>query len=198
MAPEEQGDKEEQVSKETDDYLNSLLEGCLKDTEDSLSYEDNQEEDSDLLQDLSPEEASYSLQENLPSDESCLSLDDLAKRIEIAEVVPAEGLVSILKKRNDTVGDHPAQMQQKPSKRRVRFQEIDDSLDQDEVGGGSCILLVLLCIVTVLLSVGGTALYCTFGDMESPVCTDFADNMDFYYTKLLQGIAELKHWIYLS
>lgn len=86
MAPEEQGDKEEQVSKETDDYLNSLLEGCLKDTEDSLSYEDNQEEDSDFLQDLSPEEASYSLQENLPSDESCLSLDDLAKRIEIAEV----------------------------------------------------------------------------------------------------------------
>lgn len=198
MAPEEQGDKEEQVSKETDDYLNSLLEGCLKDTEDSLSYEDNQEEDSDFLQDLSPEEASYSLQENLPSDESCLSLDDLAKRIEIAEVVPAEGLVSILKKRSDAVGDHPAQMQQKTPKRRVRFQEIDDSLDQDEVGGGSCILLVLLCIVTVLLSVGGTALYCTFGDMESPVCTDFADNMDFYYTKLLQGIAELKHWIYLS
>ncbi|XP_057582098.1 consortin [Hippopotamus amphibius kiboko] len=198
MAPEEQGDKDEHVSKETEDYLNSLLEGCLKETEDSLSYEDNQEEDSDLLQDLSPEEASYNLQENLPSDESCLSLDDLAKRIEIAEVVPAEGLVSILKKRNDTVGDHPAQMQQKPSKRRVRFQEIDDSLDQDEVGSGSCILLVLLCIVTVFLSVGGTALYCTFGDMESPVCTDFADNMDFYYTKLLQGMAELKHWIYLS
>ncbi|XP_029085144.1 consortin isoform X2 [Monodon monoceros] len=130
MAPEEQGDKHEQVSKETEDYLNSLLEECLKDTEDSLSYEDNQEEDPDLLQDLSPEEESYSLQENLPSDESCLSLDDLAKRIEIAEVVHAEGLVSILKKRNNTVGDHPAQMQQKPSKRRVRFQEIDDSLDQ--------------------------------------------------------------------
>ncbi|XP_058389546.1 consortin [Diceros bicornis minor] len=197
MAPEEKGDKDDQVNKETEDYLNSLLEGCLKDTEDSFSYEDNQEEDSDL-QDLSPEEASYSLQENLPSDDSSLSLDDLAKRIEIAEVVPAEGLVSILKKRSDTVGDHPAQMHQKPSKRRVRFQEIDDNLDQDEVGGGSCILLVLLCIATVFLSVGGTALYCTFGDMESPVCTDFADNVDFYYTKLLQGMAELKHWIYLS
>ncbi|XP_008068543.1 consortin isoform X2 [Carlito syrichta] len=198
MAPEEKGDKDDQLSKETEDYLNSLLEGCFKDTEDSLSYEDIQEEDSDLLQDLSPEEASYSLQENLPSDDSCLSLDDLAKRIEISEVVPAEGLVSILKKRNDAVGDHPAQMQQKPSKRRVRFQEIDDNLDQDEVGGGSCVLLILLCIATVFLSVGGTALYCTFGDMESPVCTDFADNMDFYYTKLLQGMTELKHWIYLS
>ncbi|XP_037366222.1 consortin [Talpa occidentalis] len=198
MAPEEKRDKDDQVNKETEDYLNSLLEGCLKDAEDFLSNEDNQEEDSDL-QDLSPEEASYSLQENLPSDDTgCLSLDDLAKRIEIAEVVPAEGLVSILKKRNDTVGDHSAQMQQKPSKRRVRFQEIDDNLDQDEVGGGSCILLLLLCIATVFLSIGGTALYCTFGDMESPVCTDFADNMDFYYTKLLQGMAELKHWIYLS
>ncbi|XP_059268552.1 consortin [Mustela nigripes] len=198
MAPEERGGEDERVNKETEDYLNSLLEGCLKDAEDSLSCEDNQEEDSDLLPDLSPDEASYSLQEDLPSDESSLSLDDLAKRIEIAEVVPAEGLVSILKKRNEGVGDHPAQMQQKPSKRRVRFQEIDDDLDQDEVGGGSCILLVLLCIATVFLSVGGTALYCTFGDMESPVCTDFADNVDFYYTKLLQGMAELKHWIYLS
>ncbi|XP_019277941.2 consortin isoform X1 [Panthera pardus] len=195
--PEGGGAADERVSKETEDYLNSLLQGCLEDTEDALSCEDR-EEDSDLLPDLSPEEASYSLQENLPSDESCLSLDDLAKRIEIAEVVPAEGLVSILKKRNDSVGGRPAQMQQKPSKRRVRFQEIDDGLDQDEVGGGSCILLVLLCIATVFLSVGGTALYCTFGDRESPVCTDFADNMDFYYTKFLQGMAELKHWIYLS
>ncbi|XP_023565952.1 consortin [Octodon degus] len=198
MAPEDKGDKEDRVGKETEDYLNSLLEGCLKDTEDSLSYEDNQDDDSDLLQDLSPEEASYSLQESLPSDDSCLSLDDLAKRIEVAEVVPAEGLVSILKKRNDSVGDHPAQMQQKPSKRRVRFQEIDDNLDQDEVGGSSCILLILLCIATVFLSIGGTALYCTFGDMESPVCTDFAENVDFYYTKFLQGMAEVKHWIYLS
>ncbi|XP_037067087.1 consortin isoform X2 [Peromyscus leucopus] len=198
MAPEEGRDKEDQVSKETEDYLNSLLEGCLKDAEESLSYEDIQDDDSDLLQDLSPEEASYSLQENLPPDEGSLSLDDLAKKIEIAEAVPAEGLVSILKKRNDAMGDHPAPMQPRPAKRRVRFQEIDDNLDQDEVSSGSCILLVLLCIATVFLSVGGTALYCTLGDMESPVCTDFADNMDFYYTKLLQGVAGLKHWVYLS
>ncbi|XP_073904908.1 consortin isoform X2 [Castor canadensis] len=196
MAPEEKGDEQDQVSKETEDYLNSLLEGCVKDTEGSLSHEDNP--DSDLLQDLSPEEASYSVQEGLPSDGSCLSLDDLAKRIEIAEVVPAEGLVSILKKRSDSEGSHSAHMHQKPSKRRVRFQEVDDHLDPEDVGGGSCILLILLCIVTVLLSMGGTALYCAFGDMESPVCTDFADNMDFYYTKLVQGVAEVRHWIYLS
>eukprot|EP00070_Physeter_catodon_P037528 XP_028344422.1 consortin isoform X3 [Physeter catodon] len=95
MAPEEQGDKHEHVSKETEDYLNSLLEGCLKDTEDSLSYEDYQEEDPDLLQDLSPEEESYSIQENLPSDESCLSLDDLAKRIEIAEDTRMRGRIAL-------------------------------------------------------------------------------------------------------
>ncbi|XP_077024652.1 consortin isoform X2 [Tamandua tetradactyla] len=86
MAPEEKGDKDDQISKETEEYLNSLLEGCLKDTEESLSDEDYQEEDSDLIQDLSPEEVSYSLQENLPSDDSSLSLDDLAKRIEITEM----------------------------------------------------------------------------------------------------------------
>lgn len=87
MAPEEGRDKEDQVSKETEDYLHSLLEGCLKDAEESLSYEeDTQDDDSDLIQDLSPEEASYSLQENLPPDESLLSLDDLAKKIEITEV----------------------------------------------------------------------------------------------------------------
>ncbi|XP_074118676.1 consortin isoform X1 [Sminthopsis crassicaudata] len=193
---EEEEEDEEEVSKETKDYLNKLLEGCLKDSEPCLPYEENQE-DSDTLQDLSPEEASYSLQEPLPSDESFLSLDDLAKRIEIAEVVPTEGLVSILKKRNSE-GNQLSQMQQKSSKRRVRFQEMEDSLDQDEVGGGSCLLLVLLCIVTVFLSVGGTALYCTFGDVESPVCTDFAANMDFYYSKLLQGITELKHRISFS
>lgn len=34
--------------------------------------------------------------------------------------------------------------------------------------------------------------------MESPVCTDFANNVDFYYSKLLQGVAGLKHWVYLS
>ncbi|CAH6789576.1 Cnst [Phodopus roborovskii] len=158
MAPEEGRDKEDLVSKETEDYLNSLLEGCLKDAEESLSYEDIQDDDSDLLQDLSPEEASYSLQENLPPDDSSLSLDDLAKKIEITEVRQGG----------------------------------------NEVGSGSCILLVLLCIATVFLSVGGTALYCTLGNLESPVCTDFADNMDFYYTKLLQGVARLKHWVYLS
>uniref|UniRef100_A0A8B9P6I8 Consortin C-terminal domain-containing protein n=1 Tax=Apteryx owenii TaxID=8824 RepID=A0A8B9P6I8_APTOW len=116
----------------------------------------------------------------------------------LEEIAPAEGLVSILKKRDDREGKTIAQVQQRQTKRRVRFQEMEDTLDQDEVAGGSCILLILLCIATVFLSVGGTALYCTFGDMESPVCTDFAANVDFYYTQILQRMEELKHWIAFS
>lgn len=196
LAPEGRGDPDPRVSREAEDYLSSLLAGCLRGAEDSPSGE---EDDPDLLPDLSPDEASYSLQDDPPSpSDGSLSLDDLARRIEVAEVAPAAGLVSILKKRNDAVGDHPAPMQQKPPKRRVRFQEMDDNLDQDEAGSGSCILLVLLCVATVLLSVGGTALYCALGDLESPVCTDFAHNVDFYYTKLLRGVAELKRWVRLS
>ncbi|XP_042662528.1 consortin-like [Tyto alba] len=113
-------------------------------------------------------------------------------------IAPAEGLVSILKKRDDREGKTIAQVRQRQTKRRVRFQEMEDTLDQDEVAGGSCVLLILLCIATVFLSIGGTALYCTFGDLESPVCTDLAANTDFYYTQILRCMEELKHWIAFS
>lgn len=187
--------QEEEVNNdEPEDFFGRFLNGSIKDTEESLANLENQE-DSETLPDIPLEQASYISTEALLLDDSFSSLDELAKRIEIAEVVPAEGLVSILKKRDDSEGKTLAQIQQRNPKRRVRFQEMEDTLDQDEVGGGSCVLLILLCIATVFLSVGGTALYCTFGDMESPVCTDFAANMDFYYTQILQGVEELKHWV---
>ncbi|XP_074846142.1 consortin [Carettochelys insculpta] len=189
--------EEEVNNEEPEDFFGKFLNGSIKDTEESLTNLENQE-DSETPPDIPLEQESYSSTEALFLDDSFSSLDDLAKRIEIAEVAPAEGLVSILKKRDDNEGKTLAQIQQKNPKRRVRFQEMEDTLEQDEVGGGSCILLILLCIATVFLSVGGTALYCTFGDMESPVCTDFEANMDFYYTKLLQGVEELKHWIAFS
>ncbi|XP_038249895.1 consortin [Dermochelys coriacea] len=185
--------EEEVNNEEPEDFFGRFLNGSIKDTEESLANLENQE-DSETLPDIPLEQASYSSTEALLLDDSFSSLDELAKRIEIAEVAPAEGLVSILKKRDDSERKTLAQIQQRNPKRRVRFQEMEDTLDQDE-GGGSCILLILLCIATVFLSVGGTALYCTFGDMESPVCTDFAANMDFYYTQMLQGVEELKHWI---
>ncbi|NXM76181.1 CNST protein, partial [Serilophus lunatus] len=189
------GQEEKVNNEEREDLFLRFLNGNIIDTEESVS--ENQE-DFDSVPDISPERASYNSLEALSLDDSFSSLDELARRIEIAEIAPAEGLVSILKKRDDREGKTIAQVQQRQTKRRVRFQEMEDTLDQDEVSGGSCILLILLCIATVFLSIGGTALYCTFGDMESPVCTDFADNMDFYYTQILQRIEELKHWIAFS
>ncbi|NXI65881.1 CNST protein, partial [Anseranas semipalmata] len=183
--------QEKVKNEEQEDLFLRFLNGNIIDTEESFANLANRE-DFDTVPDISPERASYNSLEALSLDDSFSSLDELARRIEIAEIAPAEGLVSILKKRDDR------EVQQRQTKRRVRFQEMEDTFDQDEVAGGSCILLILLCIATVFLSIGGTALYCTFGDMESPVCTDFAANMDFYYTQILQRVEELKHWIAFS
>ncbi|NWI64078.1 CNST protein, partial [Todus mexicanus] len=191
------GQEEKVNNEEQEDLFLRYLNGNIIDTEESFANLANQE-DFDTVPDISPERASYNSLEALSLDDSFSSLDELARRIEIAETAPAEGLVSILKKRDDREGRTIAQVQQRQTKRRVRFQEMEDTLDQDEVTGGSCILLILLCIATVFLSIGGTALYCTFGDMESPVCTDFAANMDFYYTQILRRMEEFKHWVAFS
>ncbi|NXU41135.1 CNST protein, partial [Drymodes brunneopygia] len=188
--------QEEKVNNEQEDLFLRFLNGNIIDTEESADLAN--QEDFDTVPDISSERASYNSLEALSLDDSFSSLDELTRRIEITEITPVEGLVSILKKRDDRDGKTIAQVQQRQTKRRVRFQEMEDTLDQDEVSGGSCILLILLCIATVFLSIGGTALYCTFGDMESPVCTDFAANMDFYYTQILQRVEELKHWIAFS
>ncbi|XP_053158366.1 consortin isoform X2 [Hemicordylus capensis] len=186
--------EEEGKSEGPEDFFDRFFSGMQ---EDPLKYVDS-EGDGETIPHMTPEQALYSSSEGYSLEEGFSSLDELAKRIEIAETVPTEGLVSILKKRDDSEGKTLAQLQQRQSKRRVRFQEMEDALDQEEVGGGSCILLILLCIATVFLSVGGTALYCTFGDAESPVCTEFAANMDFYCTRMLQSIEELKQWISFS
>ncbi|NXA58867.1 CNST protein, partial [Mohoua ochrocephala] len=190
------GQEERVDNEEQEDLFLRFLNGNIIDTEDSANFAN--QEDFDAVPDISPERASYNSLEALSLDDSFSSLDELTRRIEITEIAPVEGLVSILKKRDDRDGKTIAQVHQRQTKRRVRFQEMEDTLDQDEVSGGSCILLILLCIATVFLSIGGTALYCTFGDMESPVCTEFAANMDFYYTQILQRVEELKHWIAFS
>lgn len=64
----------------------------------------------------------------------------------------------------------------------------------DEVGGDSCLILLLLCLVTVVISVGGTALYCTLVGTYSNICTDFAQNVDFYVTSVrgfFEGLGNL-------
>lgn len=65
----------------------------------------------------------------------------------------------------------------------------------DEVGGDSCLILLLLCLVTVVISIGGTALYCTLVDTYSNICTDFTHNVDFYVTNVRRFFEGLRHWL---
>ncbi|XP_053302970.1 consortin isoform X2 [Pleuronectes platessa] len=126
-------------------------------------------------------------------------LDDMAKLITVEEMSPASGLVSILKKRrvcvdNVSVSSSSETWPDKPTaKRRVRFRVPDDE-EQDVGGGDSCLLLFLLCLVTVVISVGGTALYCALGDAHSSVCHDFSRNADFYFGQIQRGITHMQHW----
>ncbi|XP_060924827.1 consortin [Limanda limanda] len=126
-------------------------------------------------------------------------LDDMAKLITVEEMSPASGLVSILKRRsvrvdNVSVSSSSETWPDKPTaKRRVRFRVPDDE-EQDVGGGDSCLLLFLLCLVTVVISVGGTALYCALGDAHSSVCHDFSRNADFYFGQIQRGITHMQHW----
>ncbi|XP_037602720.1 consortin isoform X1 [Sebastes umbrosus] len=128
------------------------------------------------------------------------TLDDMAKLITIQEMSPASGLVSILKKRHVYVDNVSVSASLEPqpdqisAKRRVRFKVPDDGYEQDVGGGDSCLLLFLLCLVTVVISVGGTALYCALGDPHSSVCQDFTRNADFYIGQIQSGITHIQHW----
>ncbi|XP_026149766.1 consortin isoform X2 [Mastacembelus armatus] len=129
------------------------------------------------------------------------SLDDMAKLITVEEISPASGLVSILKKRDACVDSMSVSGRSEPSpdkptaKRRVRFKVPEDSYEYDVGGGDSCLLLFLLCLVTVVISVGGTALYCALGDAHSSVCQDFSRNADFYIGQIQRGISQILHWL---
>ncbi|KAJ0002216.1 hypothetical protein NQD34_002012 [Periophthalmus magnuspinnatus] len=126
-------------------------------------------------------------------------LDDLAKMITVEELAPTPGLVSILKKRavynaSPTATGPELQSNKLPAQRRVRFKVPDDGFDNEMGGGDSCLLLFLLCLVTVVISIGGTALYCALGDAHSSVCQDFSRNADFYFGQLQRGISQIQHW----
>lgn len=107
-----------------------------------------------------------------------------------------DGLVSILKRRRASLDGLPPpnDVITKNSKRKVRFSEPEDGIEQDEVGGDSCLILLLLCLVTVVISIGGTALYCTLVDTYSNICTDFTHNVDFYVTNARRFFEGLGLW----
>ncbi|XP_026995610.2 consortin [Tachysurus fulvidraco] len=133
------------------------------------------------------------LEEELQKPEDAM-LDFLAKRIQVEEITPASGLVSILKRRVCDGGDDIFSTNKPVTKRRVHFHVPEDSLEQDEVGGDSWLLLLLLCLVTMVISVGGTALYCTFSDAQSNVCTDFSHNINFYMGKVQRSVDDITHF----
>ncbi|KAI4877711.1 hypothetical protein NFI96_031906 [Prochilodus magdalenae] len=112
------------------------------------------------------------------------------------QMCPSNGLVSILKKRACQENEDPANNfpSKPPFKRKVRFSETEDTLDNDEVGGASCLLFFLLCLVTVVISMGGTAVYCLLGGTYSNVCADFSQNMDFYFGSVWRGVDTIAHW----
>ncbi|XP_072236445.1 consortin isoform X2 [Leuresthes tenuis] len=163
-------------------------------------------------EDLPPQEAHVKQQEQTEVEEDyevdqadiireAPSLDYMAKLITVEEISPASGLVSILKKRSVYVDRVNVSASSKPrperatAKRRVRFKVPDDSYENEVGGGDSCLLLFLLCLVTVVISVGGTALYCALGDAQSSVCQDFSRNADFYIGQIHRGISQIQHWL---
>ncbi|CAL8314128.1 unnamed protein product [Lota lota] len=109
-----------------------------------------------------------------------------------------DGLVSILKRRRASLDGLPppgVSVEKHNGKRKVRFTEPEYAAEQDEVGGDSCLILLLLCTVTVVISIGGTALYCTLVDTYSNICTDFSDNINFYVVNVRRVFDQLKHWL---
>ncbi|XP_024146888.1 consortin, connexin sorting protein b isoform X1 [Oryzias melastigma] len=110
-----------------------------------------------------------------------------------------DGLVSILKRRRASLDGLPPPSDttslKQNSKRKVRFSEPEDGMDQDDVGGNSCLVLLLLCLVTVVISIGGTALYCTLVGTYSNICTDFTHNVDFYASNVQQFFEGVRRWL---
>ncbi|XP_061621865.1 consortin isoform X2 [Phyllopteryx taeniolatus] len=129
-----------------------------------------------------------------------ITLDDMAKLIAV-EMSPASGLISILKKRTlpsdylSLSASLESRSNKPTAKRRVRFKVADDGFDSDVGGRDSCLLLFLLCLVTVVISMGGTTLYCALGDVHSSVCRDFSRNVDFYFGQMQRGVAQLQQWL---
>lgn len=77
--------EEEGGSSGSGDFFQQFLNGCIKDREESVNYLGTPE-DSDTLAHIPAEQALYSSSESYSLEESFSSLDELAKRIEIAEV----------------------------------------------------------------------------------------------------------------
>ncbi|XP_035631269.1 consortin-like [Oncorhynchus keta] len=126
------------------------------------------------------------------------SAEDLDKLSQVEESSSADGLVSILKRRRASLYGLPPEgpdAAKHNSKRKVHFSQPEDGMEPDAVGGDSCLILLLLCLVTVVISLGGTALYCTLADTYSSICIDFSHNVDFYVVHVQRFLDRFSHWM---
>uniref|UniRef100_UPI003AAC41F0 consortin, connexin sorting protein b n=1 Tax=Centroberyx gerrardi TaxID=166262 RepID=UPI003AAC41F0 len=164
--------------------------------EQSMNEVEEEEEEEEELCEETPEEEEVKVE--WPAGVPQASAKDLAKLSHTEGSSSPDGLVSILKRRRASLDGLPPCSPvdtKNNSKRKVRFSEPEDGMEQDEVGGDSCLILLLLCLVTVVISVGGTALYCTLVDTYSNICTDFSHNVDFYVMNVQRFFDELRHWL---
>ncbi|KAM4633767.1 consortin, connexin sorting protein b [Polymixia lowei] len=182
----QQGEEEEEEEEEEQ----SLSTG----SEPSPRHTGRQEGEEELCEETPEEEVKVEWPAGVPQ----ASAKDLVKLSHTEGSSSPDGLVSILKRRRASLDGLPPTgppATKHISKRKVRFSEPDDGMEQDEVGGDSCLILLLLCLVTVVISIGGTALYCTLVDTYSNICTDFSHNVDFYVMNVRRVFDELRHWL---
>ncbi|TRY99800.1 hypothetical protein DNTS_014873 [Danionella cerebrum] len=123
--------------------------------------------------------------------DSQVPVEELERLIQVEEIYPSIGLVSILKKKIclEETENHPS------TRRKVHFREPDCLLDHEDSSKNSFLMLLLMCLVTVVASLGGTALYCQLGESYSNVCIDFSQNMDFYLGPVQQTMDFFLQWL---
>ncbi|KAM9354203.1 uncharacterized protein KZ484_012390 [Pholidichthys leucotaenia] len=168
--------------------------GGEEDTYEEGQEVDEEEEEEEQCEETPEEEVKVEWPAGVPQ----ASDKDLAKLSNKEGNSSPEGLVSILKRRRASLDGLPPPSNtanKNNSKRKVRFSEPEDGIEQDEVGGDSCLILLLLCLVTVVISIGGTALYCTLVGTYSSICTDFTDNVNFYIMTVRRFLEGLGRWL---
>ncbi|KAM9435903.1 consortin, connexin sorting protein b isoform 2-T3 [Clarias gariepinus] len=159
----------------------------MKDWTEDPEEEKGDEEDREAL---GQEALTEEVQKEVPGRQK-LSREEVAELIKVEETFTSNGLISILKKRTRTpeesspVDTSPTRSS---SKLKVHFIETNDLLDNDDEGEDSCLFFLALCLVTVVISMGGTMLYCALGGAYSNICSDFSHNMNFFLGVVYQVV----------
>ncbi|XP_030201536.1 consortin, connexin sorting protein b [Gadus morhua] len=195
-----EGEEEEMEEEEERRGAEEEEEVCEEERRGAEEEEEPCEEGQEVAcEEMSPEEEE--VKGEWPTGVPQASEKDLVKLSHDEGCSAHDGLVSILKRRRASLDGLPppgVSVEKHNGKRKVRFTEPEYTAEQDEAGGDSCLILLLLCTVTVVISIGGTALYCTLVDTYSSICTDFSDNINFYVVNVQRVFDQLKHLLPLQ